>query len=146
MIYIFIAGSYFPWLNLGHSSHPLIISNLKWIIWLLAGIGILYQQLFHEQFKNLETVFYLIISIGPAIVVIVCGHEFVGMDEIKLGGLLYLVGICFFKMDGKIPMAHSIWHIFVVLAASVHYFAVLNYLYSEQFEHDHPTSHNHQLK
>jgi monocyte to macrophage differentiation protein len=44
MIYIFIAGSYFPWLSLGHSSHPYIILVLKWVIWLLAALGIMYQQ------------------------------------------------------------------------------------------------------
>lgn len=44
MIYIFIAGSYFPWLNLGHTSHPYIICSLKWWIWVLAVLGIIYQQ------------------------------------------------------------------------------------------------------
>lgn len=44
MIYVFIAGSYFPWLNLGHTQHPYIICVLKWLIWVLAGLGILYQQ------------------------------------------------------------------------------------------------------
>jgi monocyte to macrophage differentiation protein len=44
MIYVFIAGSYFPWLNLGHTSHPYIICVLKWAIWALAAFGILYQQ------------------------------------------------------------------------------------------------------
>lgn len=93
--------------------------------------------MFHEKYKSLETVFYLLISVGPASVVILCGHEFIGMPELKIGGLLYLVGVFFFKADGICPMAHSVWHIFVVLAASVHYFAVLKHLYSEQFLHDH---------
>lgn len=44
MIYIFIAGSYFPWLNLGHTQHPYIICSLKWWIWVLAILGIIYQQ------------------------------------------------------------------------------------------------------
>lgn len=44
MIYVFIAGSYFPWLNLGHTQHPYIVCVLKWMIWVLAGLGIIYQQ------------------------------------------------------------------------------------------------------
>jgi monocyte to macrophage differentiation protein len=44
MIYVFIAGSYFPWLNLGHTLHPDVICVLKWLIWVLAGLGIIYQQ------------------------------------------------------------------------------------------------------
>lgn len=45
MIYIFIAGSYFPWLSLSTpiDSHALLFV-LKWTTWLLAAFGILYQQ------------------------------------------------------------------------------------------------------
>lgn len=68
-------------------------------------------------------------GMGPSLVIILFGHEFSGMSELKLGGLLYILGVCFFKADGSIPCAHAIWHLFVVLAASVHYFAILNYLY-----------------
>lgn len=51
------------------------------------------------------------------------------MTELKIGGLLYVMGIVFFKSDGSIPCAHAIWHLFVVFAAGVHYFAILNNLY-----------------
>lgn len=68
-------------------------------------------------------------GLGPAMIVIMSGHEFHGMTELKLGGFLYIVGIIFFKADGIIPMAHAIWHLFVVLAAGVHYYAILKHLY-----------------
>lgn len=131
MIYVFIAGSYYPWLSLGDPLHPTICFAFKWAIWILAALGILYQQLYHERFKTLETIFYVIMGLGPSVVIMLYGHEFVGMAELKLGGLIYILGIVFFKADGIIPFAHSIWHLFVVLAASVHYYAILNYLYSE---------------
>lgn len=44
MIYIFIAGSYYPWLSLGHTTHPQIVSVIKWCVWVLAIMGIIYQQ------------------------------------------------------------------------------------------------------
>jgi monocyte-to-macrophage differentiation protein len=56
-------------------------------------------------------------------------HDFSGLTELKIGGVLYILGVVFFKADGKIPCAHAIWHIFVVMAAAVHYYAILNYLY-----------------
>jgi monocyte to macrophage differentiation protein len=90
-------------------------------------------EIFHEKYKSLETILYLMISIGPASVVILCGHEFVAMSELKIGGFLYLFGVFFFKADGKLSCAHAIWHLFVVVAASVHYIAILKYLYSEQY-------------
>lgn len=129
MIYIFIAGSYYPWLSLGHTSHPQIVSVVKWCVWVMAILGIIYQQMFHERYKCLETFFYTVIGVVPSLVIVCWGHEFTGMTELKLGGLLYIVGIGFFKSDGVFPFAHAIWHLFVVLAASVHYFAILNHLY-----------------
>lgn len=36
---------------------------------MLAVVGIVYQQVFHERFKMLETVFYLVIGILPALAV-----------------------------------------------------------------------------
>lgn len=51
-----------------------------------------------------------------------------GLEELKLGGAIYVLGVIFFKLDGRIPLAHAIWHLFVVLAAFIHYYAVLTYL------------------
>lgn len=44
MIYVFIAGSYFPWLTLENTSHSMLLFCMEWIIWLMAAIGIAYQQ------------------------------------------------------------------------------------------------------
>lgn len=66
---------------------------------------------------------------GPAILAILDGHDFQGLSELKIGGLFYIIGVYFFKSDGIIPLAHAIWHIFVVLASTLHYYAILNYLY-----------------
>lgn len=44
MIYVFIAGSYYPWLILENFQYPTIASLLRWLVWILAGLGIFYQQ------------------------------------------------------------------------------------------------------
>uniref|UniRef100_A0A182PDS3 Monocyte to macrophage differentiation factor 2 n=1 Tax=Anopheles epiroticus TaxID=199890 RepID=A0A182PDS3_9DIPT len=131
MIYIFIAGSYYPWLSLGHTTHPQIVSVVKWSVWVMAVLGIVYQQMYHERYKCLETFFYVVIGLGPSVVIVLWGHEFTGMAELKFGGILYIIGIVFFKSDGLFPFAHAIWHLFVVFAASVHYFAIMTHLFPE---------------
>ncbi|KAK4874623.1 hypothetical protein RN001_013983 [Aquatica leii] len=129
MIYIFIAGSYFPWLTLQSLPSNCWASSMKWLVWLLAALGIIYQQVFHEKYKMLETICYVFMSTFPF--PFITQHDFPGKTELKIGGMVYALGVIFFKMDGSIPCAHAIWHLFVVMAAAVHYFAVLNYLYPE---------------
>lgn len=90
MIYIFIASSYFPWLSLtpslavaeetiksSSSLLPIIFSwfgfsslvaaDLRWLVWFLAAMGILYQQIFHEKYKWLETFIYVLIGLVPSL-------------------------------------------------------------------------------
>ncbi|GLV34713.1 uncharacterized protein CBL_09194 [Carabus blaptoides fortunei] len=130
MIYVFIAGSYFPWLSLQQLPEEGWSSVMRWFVWILAAIGIGYQQAFHERYKSLETIIYLIMGVGPS-VPLMTEHDFAGASELKVGGVIYVLGILFFKADGSIPCAHAIWHLFVVAAAAVHYFAILNNLYPE---------------
>lgn len=128
MIYVFIAASYFPWLTLRPLPPGGWAAALRWLVWVLASLGILYQQLFHEQYKCLETIFYLVMGITPSFAIISM-NEFSGLTELKIGGAVYILGIIFFKSDGKIPCAHAIWHLFVVMAAGIHYYAIFYYLY-----------------
>nr|SVE75454.1 EOG090X0FVK [Daphnia dolichocephala] len=151
MIYIFIASSYFPWLSLvpnisdtaeatnklSSSLLPsllswcgvnsLVAADLRWLVWFLAAMGILYQQIFHEKYKWLETLIYVLIGLLPSLP-FVHSDEFQGVWELKVGGACYIIGLIFFKADGRIPLAHAIWHIHVALGASIHYYAVFTYL------------------
>jgi len=125
MIYLFIAGSYTPWLQL--KSFTGLSVELRWFIWVLSTLGILYQQLFHEKYKALETFFYVVIALLPSLSVFQM-EELSGINELKMGGAIYLFGVVFFKSDGVIPLAHAIWHIHVVIGAMIHFYAVDNYL------------------
>lgn len=69
MIYIFIASSYFPWLTVGTLS-CWMLRELRWVIWLLAVLGITYQQIFHERYKMLELLLYLVMGLGPAAIIV----------------------------------------------------------------------------
>ncbi|VDD75121.1 unnamed protein product, partial [Mesocestoides corti] len=54
-----------------------------------------------------------------------------GLHKVGAGGLVYILGAVFFKMDGVIPMAHAIWHCFVALAAYIHFLAIDRFLFLE---------------
>ena len=69
MIYLFIAGSYTPWLTLKKFPSNAWGRWLEWAIWPISATGILYQQLFHEKNKLLSTVIYIVIGVAPALVV-----------------------------------------------------------------------------
>ncbi|KAJ3601692.1 hypothetical protein NHX12_032659 [Muraenolepis orangiensis] len=127
VIYFFIAASYTPWLNLRELG-PLA-AHMRWFIWFMATAGSFYVVKFHERYKLVELAFYLAMGFLPASVIASMTNT-EGLHEVALGGLLYCLGVVFFKSDGVIPFAHAIWHIFVALAAAVHYYAVWNHLYS----------------
>ncbi|VDM81424.1 unnamed protein product [Strongylus vulgaris] len=63
-IYLFIAASYTPWLTLRHCGYPGL--NLKWMIWMFALMGILYQYNFHENLSTSLALFEKATKIGAS--------------------------------------------------------------------------------
>uniref|UniRef100_A0A914WMG4 Uncharacterized protein n=1 Tax=Plectus sambesii TaxID=2011161 RepID=A0A914WMG4_9BILA len=120
-IYFFIAASYTPWLMLRDCGPT--GANLKWSIWLFAILGIVYQYNFHERYKSLETFLYVVIAAGPAFAIFTI-QDRSGLPIMLAGGLVYMLGVVFFKMDGIIPFAHAIWHCHVLVGAFLQYVAV----------------------
>jgi hemolysin III len=44
------------------------------------------------------------------------------------GGAAYTVGVVFYLLDAKIRYAHFVWHLFVLLGSSLHYYCIFFYL------------------
>ena len=63
------------------------ISLCRWAVWLLALLGITYQQLFHERYKALETLFYVIIATLPSLAVL----EMVSFIKISYYFTIYIL-------------------------------------------------------
>ncbi|GMR51834.1 hypothetical protein PMAYCL1PPCAC_22029, partial [Pristionchus mayeri] len=124
-IYLFIAASYTPWLTLRHCG--LLGLNAKVCTWTAAIGGMLYQIIFHEKYKRLELAIYIVVATAPAFAVLTM-NDWTGLDRMAIGGLIYLVGVVFFKLDGVVPFAHAIWHLHVLAAAALHSHTVLTTL------------------
>lgn len=128
-IYIFIASAYTPWLLLKeYSSWG---QKQLYVVWLLCLLGIAYQNIFHENrvYKTLEVLIYIASALVPASATFSM-RPATGLKEIYYGGCLYFIGVVFFKLDGRLPFAHAIWHLFVNAATVVHYQAAYRYLFS----------------
>ncbi|XP_015732344.1 monocyte to macrophage differentiation factor 2 isoform X2 [Coturnix japonica] len=126
VIYFFIAASYAPWLNLRELGPW--ASHMRWIIWIMASVGTIYVFFFHERYKLVELVCYVIMGFFPALVILSMPNRD-GLPELVAGGISYCLGMIFFKSDGRIPFAHAIWHLFVAIGAGIHYYAIWRYLY-----------------
>ncbi|KAG7459986.1 hypothetical protein MATL_G00216380 [Megalops atlanticus] len=126
-IYFFIAASYAPWLNLRELGPW--AWHMRWMVWIMACVGTAYVFFFHERYKIVELVFYTAMAVFPALVILSM-HDKDGLFELTLGGVFYCLGTVFFKCDGLIPFAHAIWHLFVVIGAGTHYYAIWRYLYT----------------
>ncbi|XP_033630778.1 monocyte to macrophage differentiation factor 2-like [Asterias rubens] len=139
VIYVFIAASYTPWLTLKKVGW--IGYCIFWMVWICAVLGVAYSYCFYERYKRLETVLYLVLGIGPSVAVldVQCSND--GMYELALGGLVYVLGVIFFKSDGIIPCAHAIWHMFVVAGAGLHLYAIQTYLMGSSSKVQPPAHH-----
>ncbi|CAF2425690.1 unnamed protein product [Rotaria sp. Silwood2] len=134
IIYIFISASYTPWLLLRPIQAISTIFTVG-IVWVMAILGITYQILYHEKHRWFATCCYVVVGVFPAIVIIdMTDHT--GIFELAIGGLVFLLGIFFFKCDGIIPFAHAIWHCFVFFGAAIHYYAIYTYLLVPPLSHD----------
>ncbi|KAM8824424.1 monocyte to macrophage differentiation factor 2a isoform 2-T2 [Synchiropus picturatus] len=125
-IYFFIAASYTPWLLLRELGPW--ASHMRWLIWLMACAGSTYVFFYHERHKLVELMGYVTMGAIPALVLLSMVDRS-GIGELATGGVLYTLGVFFFKSDGLVPFAHAIWHLFVAAGAGVHYYAIWWYLY-----------------
>ena len=126
-IYLLIAGTYTPF--------TLVTLNGAWgwsifgIIWGLAIAGVISKLFFIGKFRTLSAIGYMlmgwviIIAIKPLLDNLATG----GLWWLFAGGLSYSLGVIFY-VQKKMPYAHGIFHIFVLLGSLFHFFSVFFYV------------------
>ena len=126
-IYYLIAGSYSPFLLITFNED--VGWRLFIIIWGMAFLGTIFKLFFTGRSDNLSLLFY--VAMGWT--VLLEYEEFMETTPtltfylIITGGLLYCIGIVFYKMH-KLKYNHSIWHLFVNFANLFHFCAVYSIL------------------
>ncbi|KAH8037641.1 hypothetical protein HPB51_015075 [Rhipicephalus microplus] len=125
LVVLFVTSSLF------HSVHFLgKLRTLKVILHRCdrAAIYIFIASAYTPWYKTLEVLIYIGSAVFPASATFSM-RPLTGLKELLFGGLLYFIGVVFFKSDGRVPFAHAIWHLFVNAATLVHYHAVYRYLF-----------------
>lgn len=126
-IFLLIAGSYTP-ITLVTLRGPLGWT-LFGVVWGAAVLGIVFNAISVERFKKFSMIAYIATgwAVVLAIVPLVRSIPLPGIILMVIGGLMYTIGIVFYKMK-KIRYMHSIWHLFVLAGALFQYFAILFYV------------------
>ncbi len=123
-IYLLIAGTYTPFMLLT------LRGGWGWslfgVIWGLAIVGSVFKILFIGRFRKTSVVIYLLM--GWLVVVglkpLLASLPLAGFVWLMAGGAAYTLGVVFYAWK-SLPHHHAIWHVFVMLGSTCHFFAVM---------------------
>ncbi|MEZ4792172.1 MAG: hemolysin III family protein [Gelidibacter sp.] len=126
-IYVLIAGTYTPVTLIGLSES--LGWQLFWVVWAIAGFGLILKLFFTGKFEIFSTLLYLVM--GWLIVFDFSNlSSLIGTNGVALlfaGGAFYTIGILFYAIE-RIPYNHVIWHLFVLGGALCHYLMIFLYV------------------
>eukprot|EP01039_Chlorochromonas_danica_P006851 gene6851-7572_t len=142
-IYMVIAGSYTPFLLIGlhyHTSARVLLAA-EWIAALLGSTFATCSDLNAPSTTMVELMFFLCMGMGIIMVWPLLAAEMSkeALLLALLGGAFYLVGIIFFILGEYKPIYHVIWHVFVVIAATIHWFDIYFYVVQVDLYPNSPT-------
>ncbi|PTQ79599.1 hemolysin III [Nitrosospira multiformis] len=126
-IFLLIAGTYTPFtLGVLHGSWGWILLTT---IWTLAAVGVVLKVFYGTSFPILSTALYLLMGwmVVIAADLLIARMPTPGLLWLIAGGLSYTLGVVFFAIDSRLRYAHLIWHLFVLVGTTCHYFAVFWY-------------------
>lgn len=125
-IFLLIAGTYTPF-TLGALRGPWGWTLLG-LIWGLATIGLALKIVFGTRYGWISIVLYVIMGWLAVVAVkpMWLHVPIPGLLLILAGGIAYTGGLGFFAAD-RLRYNHFIWHLFVILGTTCHFFAVLWY-------------------
>jgi len=128
-IYLLIAGTYTPIVLVAiRTVSPIMAWLIFGIVWGSALFAITLTAIDMHRFRIFSMTAYL--AMGWC--VLICLKDAIralgatGMILLFLGGVLYTIGAVIYSIGKKknIPYAHTVFHVFVLLACILHFFAI----------------------
>lgn len=130
-IFVLIAGSYTPVLLCKIRPYD---SQAAWmlfaIVWSAAIIGIVLNAIDIKRYKIFSMICYLAmgwcILFKFTLLPITIGWNAIIL--LLLGGIAYTIGTVFYGAQKKAKYMHSIWHLWILAGAILHFFAIIIYV------------------
>lgn len=123
-IFLMIAGTYTPFTTLKFDGGWAM--GMTVLVWSLAALGVLGKLFLPQVSKKLWVLLYIgmgwlvVAAMGPMIEAV----PLAAIILLAVGGALYTAGVPFYTWH-SLPFRRAIWHGFVLVAAGVHYAAVM---------------------
>jgi hemolysin III len=123
-IYVLIAGTYTPF------ALTALRTTVGWtvfgVVWAAAAVGIALKPFLAGKARLLSTIAY--VAMGWVVVFVwkplVAAVDAVALGYMIAGGIAYTVGAAVYMVKGR-AWSHALWHLFVGVGATLHFFAVL---------------------
>ena len=100
------------------------------IVWGATVLGIIINSIDINKFKALSMILYL--AMGWVIIFafkpLAQNLDINGMILLVAGGISYTVGAIFYAIGKKKKFMHSVFHIFVLLGSTLHFFSIILYV------------------
>ncbi len=123
MIYVMIAGTYTA--VIPHLDHPGWAWSLGVAVWAGAALGIVVKVALPGRYDRLSILAYValgwvgVVALGP----VTAALPLVSLWLLVAGGLTYVAGVAFYLWE-RLRFQTAIWHLFVAVAAGLHFAAI----------------------
>lgn len=123
-IFLMIAGTYTPFTTIRFDGAWAI--SMTTIVWVLALIGAAGKLFLPHIWKAAWIAFYIVMGwlALAALQPLLEGVPTASVILLGIGGVIYTLGVTVYVWE-KLPFRRAIWHGFVMVAAGVHYAAIL---------------------
>lgn len=129
-IYILIAGTYTPFLQIVLANDPLFSTYLLAFLWICCVLGI-WVEAFQTQWKyrgHFSLLMYLSMGWSALLFLptVITRLPLRPLVYLVLGGVSYTAGVPFFVRNSNLD--HAIWHVFVLAGSIFHWWVIYKYV------------------
>ena len=130
-VYFVIAGTYTPILICAvRPTHPFVAWLFTILVWALCIMGTVFTAIDLEMFDKLSMICY--IGIGWILILAIRElYEVLTINAFLLiifGGIVYTIGAFVYIKGRTKRYYHSIFHLFVITGATLHFIAIFKYI------------------